>query len=61
MCFLQIFNCISINRKASGKQLGEPLRIFYEGSGAIFNYLRTDIDFVQFFLEHKGSKCSFSD
>lgn len=44
-----IFCSISvIGQTHKYEAINEPLKVFYDGSGSFFNYLRTDIDFVRF-------------
>lgn len=45
--FLLIITVSGLNGRTSVKQ-DEPLKVFYDGGGSLFNYLRTEIDFVSF-------------
>lgn len=39
---------LSICVSANSNQDKNPLRVFYDGGGSLFNYIRTEIDFVSF-------------
>lgn len=46
---LVIFVCLTLSANENLKDiLTEPLKVYYDGSGSLFDYIRDDINFVQF-------------